>query len=250
MMMKRIVPAFTVPTTPFPANRGRHYYLPPWSCPLFFAEAAFGNNDETDCPGLYCPHPPLSLPTRAEITTCPPWICPLLFAEAAFGNDANITFPANRGRDYYLPADYVGSCLLLFVEAAFGNDDETDCPGLYCTPPSLANRRRDYYLPPSSCPFLFAEAAFGNDDETHCPGLLYCPPSLPSQPSWAEITTCPSLFAEAAFGNDDETNCSGLSTPCILSRHSGKADLVACETDCKNLTIPKQTLLCWPGNRF
>jgi hypothetical protein len=88
---------------------------------------------------------------------------------------------------------------------------------------------------------LFAGAAFGNDNKTHSPSIPcpHLPP--PSQPSGAEITTCPHLFAEAAFGNDDETNCSGLPTTCILSRHSGKAELSMLRESelVKNITYTK-----------
>jgi hypothetical protein len=90
-------------------------------------------SSETHCPGLYCPHPPLSKPTGAEITTC--------------------------------PLEYVHPCLWkLHLEMMMKHIV------LACTVPTTpfpANRGRDYYLPPSSCPFLFVEAAFGNDDEMH-----------------------------------------------------------------------------------
>ncbi len=45
MMMKRIVPACTVPNAPFPANRSRNYYLPSLIMSTLFVEAAFGYDD-------------------------------------------------------------------------------------------------------------------------------------------------------------------------------------------------------------
>ncbi len=131
--------------------------------------------------------PPHSQLTGAEITTCPP--------------------------------DHVLSCLQkLHLEMMMKHIV------LACTVPTTplpANRGRNYYLPPWKCPLLFAEAGFGNGDEKNCPGL-YCPRHyIPCQQGQKLLP----VFAEAAFGNDDETHCPGLSTTCILSRHSGKADL-------------------------
>ncbi len=114
MMMKHIVLDCTLPTAPYPANRGRYYYLPPEYVYSRLQKLHLEMMMKHIVPACLSP-PPHSQLTGTEITTCPPeyvhsclqklhlekFMKPIVLACTV--PIPTTPFPANRSRDYYLP---------------------------------------------------------------------------------------------------------------------------------------------------